>query len=120
MHIKLDEQLSQQLKSIVAQEDYEVSTVLDQDRSGMMDELLWEHIQDRDEFLITADKEFANIRKYPPGSHHGVLLLRPAYESLPAYKRLMNSFFEQYSLEELVEKTSVMDESGLRIRTDNL
>ncbi len=34
-------------------------------------------VQAEGRFLVTADKGFADIRLYPPGTHGGVLLLRP-------------------------------------------
>ena len=34
-------------------------------------------IQKDERYLVTADKGFGDIRTYPPGTHHGILLLRP-------------------------------------------
>ncbi len=117
MKIKLDEQLSQQLKPLFAEYGHEASTVYDQKMAGTSDEQLWPVVQEAGQFLVTADKEFADIRKYPPGSHHGVMLLRPVYESLPTFKRLLTSFLDNRSLEELSGKTVVLSEAGLRIRS---
>lgn len=117
MKVKLDEQLSQQLKPLFIRRGYEVSTVYDQDLVGKPDEELWPIVQAAGQLLVTADKEFADIHKYPPGSHTGVILLRPAYESLPTFKRLLNSVLDSKKLEELAEKTVVLSESGIRIRT---
>jgi predicted nuclease of predicted toxin-antitoxin system len=66
MQVKIDEQLSQLLKEPLIEAGYEVSTVLDQGFSGKLDEELWPLVQKEARFLITADKEFGNIRKYPP------------------------------------------------------
>ena len=104
MKIKLDEQLSQQLKPLLAEYGHEVSTIYDQKMAGSADEKLWPVVQEKGQFLLTADKEFADIRKYPPGTHHGVLLLRPAYESLPTFKRLLISLLNNRSLEEFAQK----------------
>jgi predicted nuclease of predicted toxin-antitoxin system len=117
LKIKLDEQLSQQLKAIFIKKGHEVSTVYDQDMIGKPDEELWPVVQEAGQLLVTADKEFADIRKYPPGNHNGVILLRPAYESLPIFKRLIKSLLESTKLEDLKGKTAVLSESGTRIRT---
>jgi hypothetical protein len=34
--------------------------------------------------LMTLDVEFADLRKYPPGSHPGVILFRPLSLSPPS------------------------------------
>jgi uncharacterized protein (DUF433 family) len=56
---------------------YNAVGVIKQDMGGWKDAELWEAVQSERRFLITADKGFADIRLYPPGTHNGVLLLRP-------------------------------------------
>jgi predicted nuclease of predicted toxin-antitoxin system len=118
LHVKLDEQLSHQLVEIFNRTDYEVSTVLDQELSGCADSKLWPVVQEQEALLITADKEFADIRKYPPGSHNGVVLLRPKYESLPAFQFLIEEIVLEHDLAKLVGITAVVNEKELRIRSE--
>ena len=115
MQVKIDEQLSQLLKEPLIEAGYEVSTVLDQGFSGKLDEELWPLVQKEARFLITADKEFGNIRKYPPETHHGVLLLRPDRESLLTYLQLLKSVLQKYRLNDLDGKTTVATPRGIRI-----
>lgn len=118
IRVKIDEQLSQILKDPVREAGYEVSTVLDQGLSGKLDEELWPIVQKEGCFLITADKEFGDIRRYPPGTHVGVLLLRPDNESLPVYRDLLKSVLKKYRLETLSGKTAVATSRGIRIRKE--
>jgi hypothetical protein len=37
---------------------------------------VWEAAQTHGRFLITQDLDFSDARKYAPGLHHGVLLVR--------------------------------------------
>ena len=49
---------------------------------GAKDVVLWQAAQSEQRFLITADKGFGDIRVYPPGTHAGVLLLRPEEDGI--------------------------------------
>jgi predicted nuclease of predicted toxin-antitoxin system len=118
IRVKIDEQLSQILKDPVREAGYEVSSVFDQGLSGKLDEELWPIVQKEGRFLITADKEFGDIRRYPPGTHAGVLLLRPNNESLLAYRDLLKSVLKKYRLETLSGKTAVATSRGIRIRKE--
>ena len=117
MKVKIDEQLSKLLKAPLQKLGHEVSTVFEQGLSGTLDHDLWPIIQTEEKFLITADKEFGDIRKFPPGSHFGCLLLRPNAESIGSYLELLENLLSKHDLEDLKRKTSVMSSRGLRIRT---
>ena len=46
------------------------------DQAGATDEDLWPQVQQAARFLITKDLGFSDERRYPPGSHQGILVLR--------------------------------------------
>lgn len=77
MHIKVDEDLPRAIAEVLRQRGYSCSTVLEQEMGGWADADLWEAVQDHEQFLITADKGFGDIRRHTPGAHHGVLLCAP-------------------------------------------
>jgi predicted nuclease of predicted toxin-antitoxin system len=76
-HIKVDEDVPPVAASWLQERGYEASTVVDQGMGGWKDHQLWPQVQAEQQFLVTADKGFGDIRRYPPGTHQGVLLLRP-------------------------------------------
>ena len=46
---------------------------------------MWEAAQVAGRFLITQDLDFSDVRRYAPGTHHGLLLVRfrePGREAL--------------------------------------
>jgi predicted nuclease of predicted toxin-antitoxin system len=43
---------------------------------GCADSDVWKSAQNESRFLITQDLDFSDSRKYVPGSHHGILLVR--------------------------------------------
>jgi predicted nuclease of predicted toxin-antitoxin system len=77
LKIKVDEDLPKAVTESLRRVIPDTLTVLDEGLSGALDPKLWDIAQGEGRFLITGDNAFANIRKYPPGTHHGVLLLRP-------------------------------------------
>ena len=69
MKIKIDEDLPKTVGKLVREVFPDTTSVLDEGLSGTLDPELWKVVQMEGRFLITGDKGFANIRKYPPGTH---------------------------------------------------
>ncbi len=84
MHIKVDEDLPQAIAETLRRHGYSCSTVSEQGMGGFKDPALWEAVQAHHQFLITADKGFGDVRQYPPGTHGGILLLRPSEDGMRA------------------------------------
>lgn len=76
MRIKLDENLPASLASALTALAHEVHTVAEEDLSGSKDHELWEAAQQESLFLITQDLDFSDARKFAPGTHSGILLVR--------------------------------------------
>ncbi len=117
MHFKIDEDLPPAVARMLRERGYTSSTVLDQGMGGWKDPELWRAVQDQQQFLITADKGFADIRIYPPGSHHGVLLLRPNEDGIRPLLELMEQVLASVpDLTQLMGVLAVVSPQGLRIR----
>ena len=82
----------------------------------MPDEELWPRVQGERRWLVTADKGFGDLRRHPPGSHAGVILLRAKEESRRAYLELAATALEQLDLEHLAGAVIVVTSQGIRIR----
>jgi predicted nuclease of predicted toxin-antitoxin system len=76
MKIKLDENLPFRLASLLKELGHEAQTVHDEGLIGHQDSEIWDAAQDESRFLITQDIDFSDIRRFAPGSHHGILLVR--------------------------------------------
>lgn len=116
MPVKLDEDLSPVVAEPLQHRGYEVRTVHGQGWSGTSDADLWKRLNAEGVFFITADKGFGDLRLYTPGTHSGILLLRPPTESIAAYRELLRLTLEQSTLDELRGAVSVASPSGLRSR----
>ena len=116
MRVKIDEDLPRQIAELFAQHDYEAATVVEQGWQGLSDEQLWPQVQQEGRLLVTADKGFADLRTYPPGSHSGVLLLRLDEESRRGYLELIRTVLRQLDVETLAGAVIVASPRGIRIR----
>lgn len=93
MKIKLDENLPARLATVMVDLGYDVDSVIEEGLSGQNDDRVWEAAQDAGRFLITQDLDFSDIRKFAPGSHYGILLIRlrePGRVAL--YQRILSLF----------------------------
>jgi predicted nuclease of predicted toxin-antitoxin system len=118
MHIKVDEDLPPIAAQWLRDHGYDSTTVVEQDLGGLKDAPLWEVIQAEELFLLTADKGFADIRAYPPGTHAGVLLLRPDEDGIRPILSLLQAVIENVDLSQLLGVTAVATPRGLRIRRE--
>lgn len=76
MKVKLDENLPATLAPRLAALGFDVDTVLDEGLRGHSDADVWNAAQAEGRFLVTQDLDFSDARRYAPGTHHGVLLVR--------------------------------------------
>ena len=76
MKIKLDENLPLRLATMLKDLGHNVHTVHEERLVGHADTEIWEAARKESRFLITQDLDFSDSRKFAPGSHNGVLLLR--------------------------------------------
>lgn len=71
MKVKLDENLPIGLSL-----GDNVDTVRDEGLCGHSDDVIWEAAQREGRLLITQDLDFSDFRRYAPGTHCGLVLIR--------------------------------------------
>ncbi|MDM7998106.1 MAG: DUF5615 family PIN-like protein [Acidobacteriota bacterium] len=69
MKLKLDENLSRHLKPVLAGLGHDVLTAADENLLSHPDTEIAQAAKEEQRMLLTLDIEFADLRKYPPGSH---------------------------------------------------
>ena len=114
--LKVDENLPREIAELLNTHGYDAVTVLDQGWSGMADDDLWQRVQAEKRWLVTADKEFADLRLYPPGTHAGVILMRSDEGGLEDYLQLSGTAIERLDLDEIAGAVVVVSKRGVRIR----
>lgn len=76
MKIKLDENMPEALLTELAALKHDVDNVRHEGLAGRDDMAVWAGAQAAGRFLITQDLDFSDVRKFQPGTHHGLLLVR--------------------------------------------
>ena len=76
MKIKLDENLPEALVAELAALHHDTDNVREEGLAGRDDPTVWTAAQAAGRFLITQDLDFSDVRRFQPGTHHGLLLVR--------------------------------------------
>lgn len=116
MHIKVDEDLPRVAVQMLRDRGYEAVSVVEQGMGGWKDPALWQAVQAEQRFLVTADKGFADVRIHAPGTHAGVLLLRPDQDGIRPVIELLKRLLTNYDLEALARTVTVVTPRSIRIR----
>jgi predicted nuclease of predicted toxin-antitoxin system len=76
MLIKLDENIPVVLKNDLEALGHNVDTVASENLQGAPDARVWLAAQQELRLFITQDLDFSDKRKFAPGTHSGILLVR--------------------------------------------
>jgi predicted nuclease of predicted toxin-antitoxin system len=116
MKIKLDENISRHLKSLLKQEGHEALTAAEQGLLGKTDIEIGAAVKTEGVLLFTLDLEFADLRKFPPGTHPGIVLFRPLSMGPLSVNRFILEFVKVTDLTSLAGCIVVVDPTRVRIR----
>lgn len=116
MRTKVDEDLPRAAVQMLRDRGYEAASAVEQGMGGWKDPALWQAVQAEQRFLVTTDKGFANVRVYTPGTHAGILLLRPDQDGIRPVIELLEQILANYDLEVLARTVTVVTPRSIRIR----
>ena len=114
--VKLDENLGRAHARLLRDRGYDADRVYDQGFSGASDAVVWQRVTAEGRFLITLDLDFSDVRKFQPGSHPGILLVRARSKSRDAVMEVLRRVLTEQPLEALLGCLVVADENLTRIR----
>ncbi len=116
MKIKLDENLPARLATRLGLLGDEVRTVREEGMEGQVDATIWEVAQSEGRFLITQDMDFSDVRRFVPGSHYGILLIRLRTPKRRALIRRVEDLFRQEDVSQWDRCLVLATESKVRVR----
>lgn len=116
MRIKLDENIPTALVGMLTAAGHDVDTAPNEGLTGRPDPEVWRAAQDVGRFLVTQDLDFSDIRRYQPGTHHGLLLIRLAAPSRRRLIERLRHLFATESIETWQRGFVVATERKIRIR----
>lgn len=76
MKLKLDENLPATAAERLRALGYDVDTAVDEGLGGHSDDDVWTTTQSAGRFLVTHDLDFSDTRRFAPGQHQGLMLVR--------------------------------------------
>jgi predicted nuclease of predicted toxin-antitoxin system len=116
MKIKLDENLPNELFDLLVSRQHDVHTVPSEQLAGKDDQTIFDAAMAEERLLLTQDLDFSDVRKFKPGTHAGIVLIRLRH---PSRSRLIERF-EQVLRDESIESWAgcfvVVTDRKLRVR----
>ena len=87
---------------------------------GASDDQIMDLARQEERTLITFDKYFADLVRYPPRMHWGVIRIRIHPPLLADVVQAFDHFFKQFDVSTIRGTLIVLDNEGFRIRRDSL
>src|SRR5262249_10854441 len=84
------------LVEVLAKLGHDVDSVPQEALGGQPDPKVWEATQNAGRFLVTQDLDFSDVRRFAPGTHEGILLVRL---SNPSRRHLIERIHSLFSVE---------------------
>lgn len=66
--------------------------------------------------LVTLDKDFGDLRSFPPGTHPGIIVMRVSNQSAPHVTAVLGSLLREFDLDNLAGCLTVLEDARVRIR----
>lgn len=116
MRIKLDENLPEALLEILRDLGHDPDSVLSEGLRGEPDEVVFPAARANGRVLITQDLDFSDIRKYAPGTHPGLILVRLWEPSRTALRDRIEWIFRTEPVETWAGCFVVVSDHKIRVR----
>ena len=116
MKIKLDENLPERLIPILTALGHNLDTVRAERLNSQPDPNVWSATQVAQRFFITQDLDFSDIRRYMPGTHAGLLLVRLARPGRDALLERVATVFQTENVEGWAGCLVVVTDRKVRVK----
>jgi predicted nuclease of predicted toxin-antitoxin system len=116
MRAKCDENLPVEAARLLTEAGWNASTVHDEGLAGAPDDAVSAACVREERVLFSLDLDFADIRRYPPESSPGIVILRPPEPHRSAVLALLSNALPVLSAENVKGCLCVVEPGRIRIR----
>jgi predicted nuclease of predicted toxin-antitoxin system len=116
VRLKVDENLPPFVARRLCSAGHDACTVADQGLGGGRDERLAAVCRAEDRVLVTLDKDFSDIRQYPPGSGPGFVVLRPEKQDRSDFASAVALLVEGLATHAVAGNLWIVERSRIRVR----
>jgi predicted nuclease of predicted toxin-antitoxin system len=113
---KVDENLPVEAAELLRQAGHDAITVLEEELEGSHDSSIAAICQQEHRALVTLDKDFADIRTYPPSDYSGLVVIRIPRQDKPSVLGLIERLLPLLDQEQLSQRLWIVDGQRVRIR----
>ena len=116
LRIKTDENIPLDAVPLLRAAGHDVLSVHDEQLAGAPDATVFAEVRRETRVLLTLDKGFGDLRTYAPGTHAGILVLRPAIATVEQVLRLIARLLRVLETEPVAGRLWIIDDEKIRVR----
>ena len=116
MRFKIDENLPAEYADILREAGHDAQTVWDEDLQGKADPVIGDVCQEEDRILVTLDRDFSDIRAYPPSEYPGIIAISVGRQSKTQLVRVLRRTIPLFDSQPIRNRLWIVDEHRVRIR----
>jgi len=116
MRAKLDENMPVEAARLLRELGWDAVTVHDEGMAGAHDDAVSSACRAEDRVLFSLDLDFADIRRYPPETHSGIVVLRPKDPDRENVLALLTSAAPALAREPVNKRLWIVEPGGIRVR----
>jgi len=113
---KLDENLSRHLKPRLSQLGFDVSTAADENLLSQPDKVVADAAQIEGRIVLTLDLDFADAKRFAPGTHPGIVVFRPPHLGPLAVNEFVEEFVRTHASSSFDGCLVVVEATRVRVR----
>jgi predicted nuclease of predicted toxin-antitoxin system len=117
MRVKLDENMPAAMTEVFRQTGHDASSVAEEGLGGTADPRILQAAAAEDRVLVTFDLDFADVRRFPVGTHGGIVVFRLHDQRWAVLEGPARHLVASGILERIRGGLAIVDEARIRIRT---
>ena len=117
MNAVIDEDLPRSFASVLKVSGFTPLDIRDHGLRGFSDEKIFAFAQKKKAVLFSADLGFSNILEFPPGTHHGIVILRfPNELTVQTVNKMVREALQKLKKTEYTGNVLILSPEKIRIR----